>query len=156
MSHLTLWIKITGKRKRKLNEPGDRQKTERRNYGLTYFSYRIKCERSESARERRISPNKSDQQQQPFSFSVDYGLTFACGKSAPEIREDTVVSAVILCPAVCVCDVMNKAGMCGSGVYYVMSKPVLVKNEYNIQLQQKCVTRSSNWKEGRGREREIN
>ena len=33
------------------------------------------------------------------------------------------MSAVILCPAVCVCDVMIKAGTCGSSACDVMSQP---------------------------------
>ena len=48
----------------------------------------------------------------------------------PESLGFTAVSAAMLCLAVCVFVVMNKAGRCGTGVYfivhYVMSQPHLL------------------------------
>ena len=33
------------------------------------------------------------------------------------------VSAAIMCPMICICDIIIKAGMCALGVYYIMSCP---------------------------------
>ena len=38
----------------------------------------------------------------------------------------TQLSAGILCLAACVCDVMNKASMCGTSVCYLMSQLYLL------------------------------
>ena len=56
-------------------------------------------------------------------FRSIYGLV--CQKSMFERRENiAVLSAAILCLAVCVCDVMNKVGMCcGRSVGYIMIQP---------------------------------
>ena len=88
------------------------------------------------------------------AFQSIYGLTFACGKSASEIREDTVVSDAILCPAVCVCDVMNKAGMCGSGVYYVMSQPCSGKERIQHTITTEVPHEEFKMEGGGGGERE--
>ena len=38
-------------------------------------------------------------------------------------HENTAVDAVILCLAVCISDIRNKAGVCGTSVLYIMSQP---------------------------------
>ena len=44
-----------------------------------------------------------------------------------ESRENTVVGSAILCLALCVCsDVMNKAGMRGTKVYYITKELFLL------------------------------
>ena len=37
-----------------------------------------------------------------------------------EERDNTAVNAAILCPAVCVCDVISRARICGVSIKYVM------------------------------------
>ena len=60
---------------------------------------------------------------QQTSFLLRYGLRRE--QSTFESRESATLSAAILYLAVCVRDVVNKAGICGGSVHYIMSK----KNE---------------------------
>ena len=54
-----------------------------------------------------------------ISAPVGYGSTL-------ESHKNTAVSAVILCPAVCISDVMNKPRTCVKTIKYVMSQHFLL------------------------------
>ena len=54
-----------------------------------------------------------------ISAPVGYGSTL-------ERHENMAMSAAILCPAVCISDVMNKPRTCVKTIKYVMSQPFLL------------------------------
>ena len=51
-------------------------------------------------------------------FQLIYGPV--CQTFLFESLGDTAMGAAILCPAVCVGDILNKASMCGKTIEYVM------------------------------------
>ena len=57
-----------------------------------------------------------------LQFFTRFIVLFA--KTTLESRENMTVNAAILCPILCTCDVINKAGMCGKCIRYVTSQPL--------------------------------
>ena len=55
-----------------------------------------------------------------FKFLTRILALFVCWKSRFENRKNTTLSAAIFCPAVCISDVINRAGMCGKCVRYII------------------------------------
>ena len=56
-------------------------------------------------------------------FSLRFWDNFVKQKSTFGNRENTAVSAAILCLALCALDVIRNVGMSGTSVYYVLSPP---------------------------------
>ena len=53
--------------------------------------------------------------------SQQFSADLVCQKQKSESCENRSVNAVVLDPAICVCDVINKAGTSGTSVYYIIS-----------------------------------
>ena len=58
------------------------------------------------------------------SFSTRF-LVLVMKHPTFESRKNTTMSAVIMCPVVCISDVMNKMEMCGKK-YYIRHKPAFM------------------------------
>ena len=69
-----------------------------------------KKERKKERRKRKKGRKKEEEKEEESTF---------------ESRKNTTVSAAILCPEVCINDVMNKAGMRGKSIIYVTASQAL-------------------------------
>ena len=74
-----------------------------------------------------------------------YFYSVVCEKSTFERCKNMAMRTVILCRAVCVCD-MNKAGMCSTSANFVMNQPFFAVHLYRVN-QHGCAPGSSNWKQ---------
>ena len=67
--------------------------------------------------------NKTDMQQLGGRGGGTKIFFFLCEKFMFESCKNMTTNAAVLCPAVLISDVMNKAGLCGKSIKYIMSQP---------------------------------
>ena len=92
------------------------------NASSSYWLQSVLNKRAKKHRRPRLI-DRNGRQKRLSIFPLEFWFLFVRNRHLKQSRENTPMSsAAMLCSAFCICDVMNKSGMCGNSIKYVTSQ----------------------------------